>query len=47
MPQLSTCKALADRLTEHYPSIEVRDEGNGRVVYRATRRPIGIGTPRR
>lgn len=47
-PELSTCKADADRFTAHYSCVEVRDEGTGRVVYRAVRPPIAsTSKPRR
>jgi hypothetical protein len=40
-PELSTCKADADRFTTHYSCVEVRDQVTGQVVYRAVRRPKG------
>jgi hypothetical protein len=39
-PELSTCKADAERFTEHYACVEVINLTTGRVVHRATRRPI-------
>jgi hypothetical protein len=38
-PELATCKADAERYTEHYSCVEVCAQGSGRVVYRAVRRP--------
>ena len=36
-PELSTCKSDAYKFTQHYSRVEVRDQGSGRVVYRAVR----------
>ena len=46
-PELSRAKADADKFTEHYSCVEVREEGSARVLYRATRPPIGSGSKRR
>ena len=46
--ELSSAKGDADKFTEHYSCVEAREEGSARVLYRATRPPIGSGSkPRR
>ena len=34
-PELSSAKGHADKYTEHYSCVEVREEGSARVLYSA------------
>ena len=45
--ELTSAKADADKFTEYYSCVEVRDQQTGRVVYRTTRPPMGSGSKRR